>query len=337
MRGERRVLSGRQRCEDALSLGEVTTPLVRLGRLEPEVGCLMVKDESALPSGSLEARGAGLTVTVARAFGLADLAVATTGNAGAALAAYAARAGLAARVFLPDDTPQTIVSETALRGGRVTRVDGTLGNCRRQLAEGKLRERWFDCSAFKAPYGLEGKKTLGLELAEQLGWRLPDVIFCAAGEGAALVALWKAFAELAAIGWIGEGRPRMVAVQTRGCAPIVKAYEAEREEAEAAPAVSGAVTGLRVPATIGDFLVLRVLRESRGFAIAVDDEAVLAARQRVAAAEGLLLSPEGAAAYAAYCEALADGRALPNEKALLVNGASGLKYPLPPIAGQGSA
>jgi threonine synthase len=321
--------------ENRISLGEVVTPLIPLPRLGHRLGLrggeIVVKDEGRLPTGSFKARGLALAVAMAKELGLEHLAMPTNGNAGAAMAAYASRAGLRTTVFCPDDTPEINISEIEMQGATVYRVNGLINDCGRLVGEGKAAAGWFDCSTLKEPYRIEGKKTMGLELAEQMGWTLPDVIFYPTGGGTGLIGMWKAFAELAEIGWIGAKRPRMVAVQAEGCAPIVKAFEAGVEHAELWPDAHTVAAGIRVPAAIGDFLILRAVRESGGFAIAVSDEAILAARDEVARDEGLLLCPEGAATYAAYTVALADGRVGADERAVLFNCATGLKYPLPPI------
>jgi threonine synthase len=315
-----------------VSLGEVETPLIPLAALAARAGArsVLVKDEGRLPTGSFKARGLVMAVTMAGRFGIRRVAIPTNGNAGAALAAYAARAGMECFVFCPADTPEVNVREIAAQGAKVWRVNGLINDCGRIVAAGKDAMSWFDMSTLKEPYRIEGKKTMGLELADQLGWELPDVIFYPTGGGTGFIGMWKAFAELGRLGWIGKHRPRMIAVQAAGCAPIVKAYE---EGAEHAPLWQDAHTlaaGIRVPAAIGDFLILHAVRESGGFAMAVTDEAILAAREEVAGAEGLLLSPEGAATYAAWKEALANGRVSKDDRAVLFNCATGLKYPLPP-------
>jgi threonine synthase len=255
----------------------------------------------------------------------------TNGNAGAALAAYGSRAGLRSTVFCPDDTPEINIAEIELQGATVYRVNGLINDCGKLVAAGRHAAGWFDLSTLKEPYRIEGKKTMGLELAEQLGWELPDVILYPTGGGTGLIGMWKAFAELAAIGWIGAKRPRMVAVQAAGCAPIVRAYEAGEEHAPLWENAHTVAAGIRVPAAVGDFLILRAVRESNGFAIAVPDDEIIAARDEVARQEGLLLCPEGAATYAAYKRALADGRIRADERAVLFNCATGLKYPMPPV------
>jgi threonine synthase len=322
-----------RKTEDVVSLGEAMTPLVRLPRIAVRLGCgeILVKDEGRLPTGSFKARGLALAVSMAKALGIRHMAMPTNGNAGAALAAYASRAGIRTTVFCPDDTPEVNVSEIGLQGATVYRVNGLIDDCGRIVGEGKAHAGWFDVSTLKEPYRIEGKKTMGLELAEQLGWDVPDVIFYPTGGGTGLIGMWKAFAELEAIGFIGGRRPRMVAVQAAGCAPMVRAFD---EGVEHAPRWENATTiasGIRVPQAIGDFLILRAVRESGGFAIAVDDAAISAALDEAARTEGFLLCPEGAATYAALKQSLADGRVRRDERAVLFNCASGLKYPLPPV------
>jgi threonine synthase len=320
-----------RRPADAVSLGEAMTPLIRLPALERCLGGgeIIVKDESRLPTGSFKARGIALAVSMARALGVTRMAMPTNGNAGAALAAYASRAGLRATVFCPDDTPEVNIRETALQGATVYRVNGLINDCGRLVAQGREAAGWFDVSTLKEPYRIEGKKTMGLELAEQLGWDVPDAIFYPTGGGTGLIGMWKAFAELEALGWLGARRPRMVAVQASGCAPIVRAYDEGNEHAEPWQDAHTVASGIRVPAALGDFLILRAVRESGGFAIAVDDDAIMAARADVASREGLLLCPEGAATVAACEQALGDGRIGRGDRVVLFNCASGLKYPLP--------
>jgi len=317
-----------RRAENRVALGEVVTPLICLDRTGPRAGRLLAKDEGRLPTGSFKARGLALAVAMAKELGLKHLAMPTNGNAGAALAAYGARAGLATTVYCPSDTPEINIAETLLQGAEVIRVDGLIDDCGRLVAEGARAGRWFDCATLKEPYRIEGKKTMGLELAEQFGWSLPDVIFYPTGGGTGLIGMWKAFAELETIGWIGSARPRMVAVQAEGCAPIVRAYEKGAEHAERWKDARTIAAGIRVPAAVGDFLVLRAVRESGGFAAAVSDEEILKARRDVARLDGLLLCPEGAATMAAYRTALADGRVSADEQVVLFNCATGLKYPL---------
>lgn len=319
-----------RRAENIVSLGEVITPLVRLPRFETGTGPLYVKDESRLPTGSFKARGLCLAVSMAKELGVQHIALPTNGNAGAALAAYASRAGLEATVFCPDDTPEVNVREIAAQGARVFRVNGLINDCGRLVAEGKPVRQWFDMSTLKEPYRIEGKKTMGLELAEQFHWNLPEVIFYPTGGGTGLIGMWKAFAELRELGWIGPRLPRMMAVQAAGCAPIVRAFQQGAEHAELWRDAHTVAAGIRVPAAVGDFLILRAVRESGGAALAVDDEAILAAQDVAARREGLLLCPEGAATLAAYQQALAHRLIEPSESVVLFNCASGLKYPLPP-------
>ncbi len=319
--------------EDIVSLGEVVTPIVRMPRLSAKLGGgeILVKDEGRLPTGSFKARGLVMAVSMAKALGIKHMAMPTNGNAGAALAAYASRAGIRTTIFCPEDTPEVNVSEIALQGAAVYRVNGLIDDCGKIVGEGKAKVGWFDTSTLKEPYRIEGKKTMGLELAEQLSWQVPDVIFYPTGGGTGLIGMWKAFAELEAIGFIGKKRPRMVAVQAAGCAPMVKAFQAGEEHAPRWENAHTIASGIRVPQAVGDFLILRAVRESGGFAIAVPDEAISAALDEMAREEGFLLCPEGAATYAAYKQSLADGRVTSRDQVVLFNCASGLKYPLPKI------
>ena len=325
-----------RRAENVLSLGEVVTPLIQLPRLASRLapkgqkpGEILVKDEGRLPTGSFKARGLVLAVSMAKELGIRHMAMPTNGNAGAAMAAYCARAGIKATVFCPDDTPAVNVREIAIQGAAVYLVDGLIDDCGKLVAEGEKSVGWFNCSTLREPYRIEGKKTMGIELAEQLGWEMPDVIFYPTGGGTGIIGMWKAFAELEALGWIGKKRPRMVVVQASGCAPMVKAWEAGEEHAPRWQDAHTFAAGIRVPQAVGDFLILRAVRDSGGFATAVDDEAIMRAWREVAAEEGLLLCPEGAATYAAYKQAIAEGRVGPGERAVLFNCATGLKYPMP--------
>jgi len=316
-----------------VSLGEIETPLVRLTRSHRPAGFTtpLVKDEGRLPTGSFKARGLAVAISMAAVHGVRKVAIPTNGNAGAAMAAYAARAGMAAYCFCPEDTPEINLSEIALQGARVWRVDGLINDCARLVEAGKAQHGWFDVSTLKEPYRIEGKKTMGLELAVQFGWRLPQVVFYPTGGGTGLIGMWKAWQELAELGWLEGPLPRLVAVQSRGCAPIVRAFDAGADTATPWENAHTIAAGIRVPAALGDFLILRALRESGGFAIAVADEKIDAARAQVAAADGLLLSPEGAATYAAYLEAAEAGRIAEADQVVLFNCASGLKYPMPPV------
>jgi threonine synthase len=322
-----------RRVENIVSLGEAITPIVAMPKLAKKLTAaeILVKDEGRLPTGSFKARGLAMAVSMAKALGVTHMAMPTNGNAGSALAAYASRAGIKTTVFCPQDTPEVNVREIALQGATVYRVNGLIDDCGKIVMQGQAKVGWFDTSTLKEPYRIEGKKTMGLELAEQLGWELPDVVLYPTGGGTGLIGMWKAFAELEAIGFIGKKRPRMVAVQAAGCAPIVRAYDAGVEHAPRWEDAQTIAAGIRVPQAIGDFLVLRAVRESGGFAIAVTDEAITAAIDEVARAEGLLLCPEGAATYAALQQSRADGRIRRDERALLFNCATGLKYPMPPV------
>jgi threonine synthase len=321
-----------RKTENIVSLGETMTPIVVMPRLSKKLGGgeILIKDEGRLPTGSFKARGLVMAVSMAKALGIKHMAMPTNGNAGAALAAYATRAGIKTTIFCPEDTPEVNVSEIALQGATVYRVNGLIDDCGKIVGEGKAKVGWFDTSTLKEPYRIEGKKTMGLELAEQLGWQVPDAIFYPTGGGTGLIGMWKAFAELEAIGFIGKKRPRMIAVQAAGCAPMVKAFEAGEEHAPRWENAHTIASGIRVPQAIGDFLILRAVRESGGFAIAVADAAITAALDEMAREEGFLLCPEGAATYAAYKQSLADGRVKPTDQVMLFNCASGLKYPLPP-------
>jgi len=321
--------------ENVVELGEVMTPLISMPRLAKKLGVgtgeIIVKDEGRLPTGSFKARGLALAVAMAKELGLKHLAMPTNGNAGAAMAAYASHSGLRTTIFCPDDTPEVNVSEIELQGATVYRVNGLINDCGKIVGDGKGTAGWFDVSTLKEPYRIEGKKTMGLEIAEQMGWKLPDAIFYPTGGGTGLIGMWKAFEELEAMGWISSKRPRMIAVQATGCAPIVKAYEDGVEHAPVWQNAHTAAAGIRVPIAVGDFLILRAVRDSGGFAIAVTDEAIFAARDEVAREEGLLLCPEGAATFAAYKEALANGQVTASDKVVLYNCATGLKYPIPQV------
>ena len=321
-----------RRTENVVTLGEDATPILGCPRLEKKLGAagLLVKDEGRLPTGSFKARGLVMAVSMARELGITRMAMPTNGNAGAALAAYCGRAGIEAYVFCPADTPEVNVREIALQGAKVWRVNGYIDDCGKIVGGGVAEMGWFDTSTLKEPYRIEGKKTMGLELVEQLGWDVPDVILYPTGGGTGLIGMWKAFAEMEAVGLLGSKRPRMVAVQATGCAPMVRAYEEGAEHARRWEDAETIAMGIRVPQAVGDFLILRAVRESGGFAIAVDDPSIQEAQVEVAREEGLLLCPEGAATYAAYKAALADGRIRRDERVLLFNCATGLKYPMPP-------
>jgi threonine synthase len=322
-----------RRKEDIVSLGEIMTPMVAMPKLQKKLGGgeILVKDEGRLPTGSFKARGLVMAVSMAKALGIKHMAMPTNGNAGAALAAYASHCRIKTTIFCPEDTPEVNVSEIALQGASVYRVNGLIDDCGKIVGEGKAKVGWFDTSTLKEPYRIEGKKTMGLELVEQLGWDVPDAIFYPTGGGTGLIGMWKAFDELEKIGFIGAKRPRMIAVQAAGCAPMVKAYEEGKEHAPRWENAHTIASGIRVPQAVGDFLILRAVRESGGFAIAVEDPAIEMALDEMAREEGFLLCPEGAATYAAYKQSLADGRVKKSDRVVLFNCASGLKYPLPKI------
>jgi len=309
-----------------VSLGETATPIVPL---EKEPGNVWVKDEGRLPTGSFKARGLVMAIAMARELGVTTIAMPTNGNAGAAAAAYAARAGIEAIIFCPDDTPEINVREIAAQGARVYRVNGLIDDCGKLVGAGKEARGWFDLSTLKEPYRIEGKKTMGLELAEQLGWELPDAIFYPTGGGTGLIGMWKAFDEMEALGWIGSKRPRMYAVQAEGCAPIVRAFEAGERHAVRWEDAHTVAAGIRVPQAVGDFLILDAVRASGGKALPVSDAALVQAVEDAGKRDGLLLCPEGGATLAAYRDALATGLVDAEERVVLFNCATGLKYPLP--------
>ena len=317
--------------ENIVSLGESVTPIIALPHMAQKLGTkyIYVKDEGRMPTGCFKARGMALAVSMAKEFDLTRLAVPTAGNAGAALAAYASRAGIESYVFTPEDTLPINIQETAYQGANTYLINGFINDGARVVADGTDAMNWFDMSTLKEPYRIEGKKTMGLELAEQFDWQLPDVIFYPTGGGTGLIAMWKAFEELAAMGWIGAKRPRMVVVQTTGCAPIVRAFDHGKDHSEPWQNPATQIHGCRAPVAIGDFIMLKILKYSNGFAIAVTDEAAEAARAEVAKEEGFLMCPEGGATYAAYTQALAAGNVDKKESVVLFNTASGLKAPMP--------
>jgi threonine synthase len=317
---------------NVVSLGESQTPLIPLTRMAERLGAksIVMKDEGRLPTGSFKARGIAAAVSMAKELGLKRLAMPTNGNAGSALAAYGTRAGMETYIFCPADTPEVNVREIALQGGKVWRVNGLINDCGKIVGAGKEPMGWFDVSTLKEPYRIEGKKTMGLELADQLGWQVPDVIFYPTGGGTGLIGMWKAFNELKEIGWISGDLPRMVAVQSSGCAPIIKAYDEGKRHADLWEGAETIASGIRVPIAVGDFLILDAVRESEGFAIAVHDDEIEAAHARVPSEDGMLICPEGAATVAAYEEALDRGLVSADERAVLFNCGSGLKYPMPP-------
>jgi threonine synthase len=313
-----------------VTLGEPETPLIPLDHVGLRQGARapIVKDEGRRPTGSFKARGMAAAVSMAKHFGVERIALPTNGNAGAALAAYAARAGMSSLVICPAETPDLNIRETAAYGAEVIVADGQIDECGRIVGEGAAQGRWFDCSTLREPYRLEGKKVMGLELAEQFGWELPDVIFYPTGGGTGLIGMWKGFDELEKIGLIGRKRPRMIAVQAAGCAPMVRAWEQGDEFAERWEGAATMATGIRVPKAVGDFLILRAVRESGGAAIAVEEEAIMEAVDDAARRDGMLLCPEGGAVLAAWRVALDRGLIGKDERAVLFNCANGNKYPL---------
>jgi len=324
------------RAENRISLGEVVTPLIPLEQsahvLGAKPGKVIVKDEGRLPTGSFKARGLCLAVSMAKEFGIEHLAIPTNGNAGSAMAAYAKRAGQKATVLCPSDTPDINIREIQQQGAETWMVNGLINDCGKIVGGGKEAVGWFDVSTLKEPYRIEGKKTMGLELAEQFGWKLPDVIFYPTGGGTGLIGMWKAFHELKELGWLEDDKmPKMVAVQAEGCAPIVKAWEAGEEHAPLWDDAHTVAAGIRVPVAVGDFLIIRAVRESGGFGMALPDEEIMKVRNQIAAEEGFLLCPEGAATAAAYKRALKEGLVSEEETAILYNCATGLKYPLDPV------
>lgn len=308
------------------ALGEAVTPLFRIPGFGS--GHALIKDEGRLPTGSFKARGMAVAVTMAKQFGKTVLAVPTAGNAGAAAAAYGAAAGMQVHVFMPRDTPQITVEETIYHGARVTMVDGLIDTCGKLVRAAVAEHGWHDLSTLAEPYRLEGKKTMGFELALQLGWTLPDVIYYPTGGGTGFIGMWKAFEELTALGWISTKLPRMVSVQTLGCNPIKTAFDAGHDDVtEPFSPVTTCVHGVRVPKPLGGRLILQVARDSGGHACAVSDEAVARTRVMVARRHGVHLCPEGAACLAAYREDVDNGLTSPDDIAVIFNTASGLKSP----------
>lgn len=310
---------------EPISLGEGGTPLLRAARICPDLD-LWVKDEGQNPTQSFKARGMSVAVSMAKYLGARKLAVPSAGNAGGALAAYAARAGLEAHIFMPRDTPRANIIECRELGADVVLIDGLITDCGAEIAKRKAAEGWFDMSTLKEPYRVEGKKTLGYELAEQLAWVLPDVILYPTGGGTGLVGMWKAFDEMETLGWIGSARPRMFSVQASGCAPIVRAFDAGATSAAEFPNAHTSASGLRVPKAIADFLILNILRESKGSAVAVDDEEMLRVSREVGSTEGLFVAPEGAACFAASRKLLAAKKIERGERIIIFNTGSGIKY-----------
>ncbi len=313
---------------EPVTFGEGGTPLLRAERFGKALGLtgLRVKDEAQNPTQSFKARGMTTAVSMAKHLGAKKLAVPSAGNAGGALAAYAARAGLEAHIFMPADTPRANVIECRETGAHVTLIDGLITDCGAEIAKRKDAEGWFDVSTLKEPYRVEGKKTLGYELAEQSNWELPDVVLYPTGGGTGLIGMWKAFEEMEALGWIGAKRPRMFTIQASGCAPIVRAFEAGEKFATEFPNAHTVASGLRVPKAVGDFIMLDILRSSGGGALTVDDEEMIRVTREVGAAEGLFVAPEGAACFAALRSLVTAGRVGSEERVVIFNTGSGIKY-----------
>jgi threonine synthase len=311
-----------------ISLGEGLTPLVRAARLGSRIGAdqLWIKDEGLNPTGSFKARGLSCAVSMAVELGIRKLAIPSAGNAASAMAAYAAAAGIEAHIFMPRDVPQANFVECKAYGARVTLVDGLISDCAKLVATGAVREGWFDVTTLKEPYRIEGKKTMGYEVAEQMGWQLPDAIFYPTGGGVGLIGMWKAFGEMEALGWIGAHRPKMIAVQVEGCQPVVRAFGQGSARSEFWQNAHTVASGLRVPKPLGDFLILNAVRESAGTAIAVSDAELLDAGIRLASEEGLFVAPEGAACVSALEKLLAQGFLKRGEKIVIYNTGAGLKY-----------
>jgi threonine synthase len=311
-----------------VSLGEGWTPMLHAERLGDQLGVkdLFIKDESQNPTQSFKARGMAAAVSMAKELGARKLAVPSAGNAAGALAAYAARAGLECFIFMPDDTPRANVVECEQTGAHVTLMPGLITDCGAEVARRKEAEGWFDVSTLKEPYRVEGKKTLGYELAEQFNWELPDVIIYPTGGGTGLIGMWKAFDEMEEMGWIGSKRPRMVTVQASGCAPIVQAFDEGKRFADEFPNAETVASGLRVPKAIGDFLILDAIRASKGTALAVTDEELIEATLEIGAAEGVFCAPEGAACLPALRKLLAAGEVATSERIVLFNTGAGVKY-----------
>jgi threonine synthase len=314
--------------QNVINLGEGFTPLVRASRLGAQLGLseLYIKDEGQNPTQSFKARGMAAAVSMAKELGVKKLAVPSAGNAAGALAAYAARAGLEAHIFMPRDTPRANVIECEQTGAHVTLMDGLITDCGAEVGRRKEAEGWFDVSTLKEPYRIEGKKTMGYELAEQFDWELPDVIVYPTGGGTGLIGMWKAFDEMETMGWIGPRRPRMVTVQASGCAPIVTAFKEGKRFADEFPNAHTTASGLRVPKAIGDFLIIDALRASGGTAIAVTDDELIAATKEIGSAEGIFCAPEGAACLPALRKLQAEGLVKPEERVVLFNTGSGVKY-----------
>ena len=308
---------------EPVTLGEGWTPMLRSQRHRG----VFLKEEGANPTGSFKARGMAMAVTMAQHLGLKKLAVPSAGNAAGALAAYAAAAGMEAHIFMPRDVPFANYVEAVAYGANVTLVNGLISDCGKMVAERKEKEGWFDISSLKEPYRVEGKKTMGYELVEQLGWEYPDAVFYPTGGGVGLIGMWKAFGEMEELGWVKPGkRPKMITVQSAGCAPVAKAFDQHASVAEAWQNAATFAAGLRVPKPYADYIILEILRESGGAAVAVTDERILESLLEWARTEGIFLSPEGATATAAYDQLIASGYLKPPDRVVIFNTGAGLKY-----------
>ncbi|MBB73650.1 MAG: threonine synthase [Planctomycetaceae bacterium] len=315
--------------DSIISLGEGPSPLIRCPRLGAQLGLrdLWIKDEGQLPTGSFKSRGMAMAITMAQRFGVQRVALPSAGNAGGAAAAYAARAGMECFVFMPEDTPIVNQYEAVLAGAHTFRVNGLINDCGRIVREGQERMQWFDLSTLKEPYRIEGKKTMGLELAEQCDWQLPDVILYPTGGGTGLIGMWKAFAELGALGWLeGNTRPRMISVQSDGCAPIARAFQAGERFAEPFAGAETIARGLRVPAAVGDFMILDAVRESGGCALAVEEARITDWMRQAVTAEGISVCPETGACIGALEQLIADGQVGPDERVVVFNTGAAQKY-----------
>ncbi len=315
--------------ESVVSLGEGWTPLVRARRLGARLGAesLWVKDEGVNPTGSFKARGLACAISMCAELGIRKVSMPSAGNAAGALAAYAAAAGIEAHIFMPRDAPQANYLECKAYGASVTLVDGLISDCGRMAVERGAAEGWFDLGTLKEPYRIEGKKTMGFEVAEQLDWELPDAIFYPTGGGVGMIGMWKAFDEMEKLGWIGSRRPKMIAVQAEGCQPVVRAFEENEPRCRFWEDAHTVAAGLRVPKPLGDFLVLQAVRGSRGAAVAVSDDEMLESGVALASVEGIYAAPEGAACVAALQKLLASGFLSASDRIVLYNTGSGLKYP----------
>lgn len=319
-----------EREENVVSLGERTTPIIPMPKLGEALGLphLLMKDEGQLPTGSFKARGLAMAVSKAKELGIKTVCIPSAGNAAGALAAYAARAGMEAFIFLPEDTPEINIKECLAYGSHVKLVKGNISDAAKRMNEQKkTNPGWFDVSTLKEPYRLEGKKTMGYELAEQMDWQLPEVVVYPTGGGTGLIGMWKAFDEMEQLGWIGSKRPRMISVQSSGCAPIVRAYNEQKPDSQFWENAETIASGLRVPKAFADHLILDAVYKSGGSAVAVSDEEIVASVYEIARTEGLFICPEGAACFAALRYLLSQGKVSESDRVMVFNTAAGIKYP----------